>query len=256
MSPPNREKPRATHPGHPQVIFNEASLPLTRLESTPLKEIIALHGEILQAARTSLGKALRVGELLEDVKGGLEHGEWLPWVKSNLPFSERTARNYIRVYQERDRLKSATVADLTQAYRLLEEKKEDTAPVHSSSLGRFLRPESRFIPEAGQLLTGWVYSPSKGRYDIFIMPSCAPGFFHVSSLWSENKDCEVGSHVEGTKKPVRQDAVEYFLGRIVPEDILEKLELEAIPCDQKDYNMWLFNDYQDYVNKVILGHAV
>jgi signal recognition particle subunit SRP54 len=61
-----------------------------------LDEIRQLHSDILQAARTTLDKAIRIGELLTTVKAQCKHGEWLPWVQANLPFSERTAQNYMR----------------------------------------------------------------------------------------------------------------------------------------------------------------
>ncbi len=84
-----------------------------------LDEIAILHGEITAAARTSLEKAMRVGELLAGIKAGLSHGKWLPWVAANLPFTDRTARNYLRVFEKRDKIKSESVSDLTTAYRLL-----------------------------------------------------------------------------------------------------------------------------------------
>lgn len=104
----------------------------TRMKSITktASEIKKLHGEICCAARTSLDKAIRIGELLADAKGNVKHGEWLSFVKT-LPFSERTARNYMRVYEEREGLKSATVADLTEAYRLLEEPKTPSLPSDS-----------------------------------------------------------------------------------------------------------------------------
>jgi DUF3102 family protein len=82
-------------------------------------EIARLHQEILAAARTSVEKAIRIGELLTAAKSKLRHGEWLPWLRKNVVFSERTARNYMRCFESRDLLKSATLADLTDAYRLL-----------------------------------------------------------------------------------------------------------------------------------------
>lgn len=82
-------------------------------------EIIRLHGEIEAAYQTSLDRAIRIGELLAQQKEALEHGQFLPWVAEHLPFSERTAQNYMRVFSRRAELKSATVADLTKAYRLL-----------------------------------------------------------------------------------------------------------------------------------------
>lgn len=97
-------------------------LPPPRKNSTiksPASEIAQLHGEILAAAKTSLDKAIRIGKLLADQKSKLAHGEWLPWLESNVPFTSRTATNYMRVWSERDRLKSESLSDLDSAYRLL-----------------------------------------------------------------------------------------------------------------------------------------
>jgi hypothetical protein len=91
-------------------------------------EIIRLHAEILAAARTTIQKAIRIGELLLQEKQRVGHGKWLPWIKANVGFSERTVRNYIRVYDNRDRLKSANVADLSDAYALLARHKPDELP--------------------------------------------------------------------------------------------------------------------------------
>ena len=98
-----------------------------------LKKIRKLHGEIFDAVRTSLPKAVEIGELLKGIKAGLKRGEWLPWCQKNLPFSERTAQNYIRCFDEKDRLLSATVADLplsvSGALALLSEPKTKPAPL-------------------------------------------------------------------------------------------------------------------------------
>jgi hypothetical protein len=88
-----------------------------------LSEIKKLHSEILESARTSLDKAIHIGELLADIKAGTKHGEWLPWIEKNLEFSERTARRYLMCFERREKIKSARVSDLTDAYLLLEEPK-------------------------------------------------------------------------------------------------------------------------------------
>lgn len=96
----------------------------TTIALNSVQEITTLHGEIVSAAISSLSKATRIGELLTQERERLKHGEWLPWLKTNLPFTDRTARNYIRVYGNRDRLKLESVSDLTGAYRLLTEHTE------------------------------------------------------------------------------------------------------------------------------------
>lgn len=63
------------------------------------KEINRLHKELWHEAETSLVKAKCIGEMLSGIRDTLNHGEWLPWLKSNVEFSDQTARNYIRVYE-------------------------------------------------------------------------------------------------------------------------------------------------------------
>ncbi len=82
-------------------------------------EIKLLHGEIEGALRTSVEKAVRIGELLGEQKAELKHGEWLPWVEANLPFTEDTAQRYMRVFNDRGLLENRNVRYLTDAYRAL-----------------------------------------------------------------------------------------------------------------------------------------
>jgi hypothetical protein len=96
--------------------------------SAAASEINRLHAEICQAARATIEKAIRIGELLTEQKAGLKHGEWLPWLKANVQFTARTASNYVRVFENRLRLKSETIADLTDAYNALTEHAESEQP--------------------------------------------------------------------------------------------------------------------------------
>jgi hypothetical protein len=89
---------------------------ITTIQQNTVEEINRLHGELQSLATDVRDRAIRIGELLCDMKRSLEHGKWLSWLHCNVSFSERTARNYMRVFQEGARLKSANVADLTAAY--------------------------------------------------------------------------------------------------------------------------------------------
>lgn len=81
-----------------------------------------------------LQHAIKAGELLHQAKAQIQHGQWLQWLKDNVSFSERTAQNYIRVFQRKNELidKSATVADLSYkaAINLLTEPKFPEYQVH------------------------------------------------------------------------------------------------------------------------------
>jgi hypothetical protein len=89
------------------------------VSKSQLSEVRHLHQDIISAARMSLKKAIRIGQLLNLIKNRLGHGQWLPWAEKHLPFAIRTAQNYLRVYDSRAQIKNATVAHLGTAYRLL-----------------------------------------------------------------------------------------------------------------------------------------
>ena len=92
---------------------------MNQIQQSTIQEIVALHNEIDGHLRMSLEKAIRIGELLTEQKDSLKHGEFTPWIKDNLPFTDRTARNYMRLYKQKDRLKTETVSDLKSAYQLI-----------------------------------------------------------------------------------------------------------------------------------------
>ena len=89
------------------------------IERNRIDQIVSLHGEIEASLRTTVGKAIEIGGLLEDQKQELPHGEWGRWAQQNLPFTLRTATNYMNCFRHRDRLKSESVSDLASAYKLL-----------------------------------------------------------------------------------------------------------------------------------------
>lgn len=97
---------------------------MPRAPKSPVPEIVRLHGEIVDSLRLSLDKAIRIGELLTEQKERLGHGRFGAWC-AKLPFGQRTAQNYMRLFDQRDRLKSETVSHLTRAYRLLGRKDRD-----------------------------------------------------------------------------------------------------------------------------------
>lgn len=81
-----------------------------------VQEITQLHNANIGALRTSVETAIRIGGLLVEQKAELVHGNWQQWVAKNLPFSIRTATNYMKIFEDRARLKTATVAGLAKAY--------------------------------------------------------------------------------------------------------------------------------------------
>ncbi len=58
---------------------------MNSIEKSKAEEITKLHSEIAGHLRTSLEKAIKIGELLAEQKESLKHGEFTPWVKKHLP---------------------------------------------------------------------------------------------------------------------------------------------------------------------------
>ena len=81
-------------------------------------ELNRLHGEIENKMRSTVSDAIRAGEILAQVKERLPHGDFLPWIKLNCRFSERTAYNYIGLHGHSSKI--ATVANLQDAYKQVE----------------------------------------------------------------------------------------------------------------------------------------
>src|SRR4051794_24498843 len=73
-------------------------------------EIKIAHAGVKDAATLAAEHAINAGRALIEAKALLRHGEWLPWLKEHVGFSERTAQLYMKIVQLG--FKSEMVADL------------------------------------------------------------------------------------------------------------------------------------------------
>jgi hypothetical protein len=108
-------------------------------DSKTVKEINRLHDEIM--GMTGLQKAIRIGELLSKINEELPHGQWLPWLQANVQFSQKTASNYMRLFEHRDDPKLVNITNLTEAYALLSPLKSGPPPRLSPP-----KPERELLP--------------------------------------------------------------------------------------------------------------
>ncbi len=97
---------------------------MSDLEKSRIDKIKTLHQEIAGHLKLSLEKAIKIGELLTEQKTSLKHGGFTTWINANMPFTDRTARNYMRLYRGRDELKTETISDLKTAYGFLRQSDE------------------------------------------------------------------------------------------------------------------------------------
>ncbi len=85
-------------------------------------QILELHEGIFIKLQRSVRDALLIGELLEKKKREVKHGNFQNWIRDNLPgFTDRTARNYQRLYEHRHEIKErlGETASISDAYKLL-----------------------------------------------------------------------------------------------------------------------------------------
>jgi len=61
-----------------------------------------IHSEMTGHMMTAVKKAIEIGRLLTEQKEQLAHGEWIPWIRSNIVFSERQANKYMQIYSNKN----------------------------------------------------------------------------------------------------------------------------------------------------------
>jgi len=119
--------------------------------SENVSEIKRLHEENWGHARSTFDNGLRIGELLVAEKKRCGHDNWLAFVRDNLPFGERTARNYMRIFKQKEKvLKSENVSDLivTRAYGLLR-KPRQRKPRTGSDEPKILNVDAQVVQTGG-----------------------------------------------------------------------------------------------------------
>jgi hypothetical protein len=123
--------------------------------------------------KKSLNLALSIGGELQQVKESLPHGEFTGWIKDNLDFTPRTARNYLKLHNNRNQLEG--VDSIADAYKMLKPKTESVSDLeeikrHLSSLDI-----DSLIPKEGSEF--WLYSKTsndaeiskQGGFDVLII---------------------------------------------------------------------------------------
>jgi hypothetical protein len=72
------------------------------------QEINEEHRAFIDSLKKTVERGIRCGELLTKAKAECKHGTWLPWLEENFEGSERTAQDYMRLYNHRDEIRAKT----------------------------------------------------------------------------------------------------------------------------------------------------
>ncbi len=163
---------------------------------------IDVEQEAIQSAfAMSLTHAIEAGELLLKAKKVVSHGEWLSWLKLNCIVSARLAQTYMRLAREREQIeaKCADSALLSNdsALKLLASPKGVVPGLYGDA-------PAIEAPSPGHYLTG-TNRADIGEDVAYIMPSNLHGFYHVASMFVEDR--EAPTLATSTIRPVHSDAL-------------------------------------------------
>jgi len=63
-----------------------------------------MHETLSGLARTSLEKAIEIGEALSVVKKRVGHGNWMAWCEGNLTFEKSSVAKYLGLHRHRAKI--------------------------------------------------------------------------------------------------------------------------------------------------------
>lgn len=153
-----------------------------------------LHTEARALAGKAIERALEAGELLCTAKARLAHGEFGPWVEMHCGFSDRTARRYMRLHDNRDLLPYGVGIKAA-----LESIKTDTvAAFNIDAVSPF----------------DWIRYDLADGTRIDITPAAEhPGYMHIGCMRPAS---DGGAEVIGTRRPMLPRALsatlDHFIG--------------------------------------------
>jgi len=141
------------------------------------------HDACLLAAADAVSHAISAGRKLIEVKESLAHGEFMPWVRLNCPFSQNTASKYMRVANLTSRLNlnDHPPGSINQALRMLTDEppqeNESPTPAEQSELDRHEATIERGLPVAREVMAAMDRKdeingrkPLNGQQSLFVDP--------------------------------------------------------------------------------------
>lgn len=200
-------------------------------------EIITLHTEIMGHLKQSLDKAICIGGLLAEQKANIAHGEFTGWIETNLPFSTRTARNYMRLYRQRDKLKTERISDLDAAYHFLVHDKRSTFKEEREKQAKEIEYRKNHPEECEKIGESWEETTEGGVKIKCTVAGQLMGFPIIGNKPIDPKfnELEAGSAPYELKSPMR-DAIN-SINRSAKE----------VKNAHKKWGHWFYNAYDiDY----------
>lgn len=180
MTTPDTSTPSARHPSGTSHALDAYTDKAQRIN--------AAHREAKEHAARAIERAIEAGDLLNEVKASLPHGQWLPWLSQHCPdISARTAQSYMRVARELPTEKrSAADLSVREALRQLEAPSEHKPePGESERIALHMEKQPIFDSDIAPAIwladaAGWdsdrtaqVIDDNNARFGFGYRPICA-----------------------------------------------------------------------------------
>ena len=203
---------------------------------TVTTEIRTLHR---QAQCLVLGYAIEIGRRLKEAKAMLDHGQWGPWLREEVDFSQSSANNFMRIFEEYGAQQVSLFGDAdsqalgnlpyTHALRLLAlpaEERESFAEEHHAEelstreLEKLIRErdEARRAEQDAQEKAAAAEELAKGAEDA--RRDALAAAERLKNAQAAEKDAKAAAkQAKAELKALRENPV-------IPAEVLEKLRAE------------------------------
>lgn len=203
---------------------------------TVTTEIRTLHR---QAQCMVLGYAIEIGRRLKEAKAMLDHGQWGPWLREEVDFSQSSANNFMRIFEEYGAQQVSLFGDAdsqalgnlpyTHALRLLAlpaEERESFAEEHHAEelstreLEKLIRErdEARRAEQDAQEKAAAAEELAKGAEDA--RRDALAAAERLKNAQAAEKDAKAAAkQAKAELKALRENPV-------IPAEVLEKLRAE------------------------------
>jgi hypothetical protein len=125
-----------------------AAVPLTELAT----KIKTLHGQVIDAGKNVVERAVAAGSALIEAKRQVPHGGWLRWLDENCKLSDRTAEDYMTLARNKRKVDAiiATAANmtLTQVLRKIKGKPDKD---QEGSISKYMKARATLIKKLNDL---------------------------------------------------------------------------------------------------------
>lgn len=144
----------------PQIQFDYA-----RLDRTTCQFVLQKTGEIRILMRRTARDIFSIGKKLIEIKEKLEHGHFLEWLEAEFAWSDRTARNFMRVAEV---FKMETISDLQFAPSALYILAASSIPegAREEAVNRALKGEAISKKTAQEIKQKYTRTPEVERKEI------------------------------------------------------------------------------------------